>query len=175
MPSQTCQLDMVQALGRSGQPTPTLDWLCAVFRDTVGFDLFTVTLMKQPAVAGGSIVSGYRMYSTLPRVFPAVTEVPFGSKQWTQAMLVDKRDLVMNTVDEYSRYYEGWASLKRAGYQSAANFPVVVNGETLGSINLTSKTQGLFTAERLAAASVLKMSSALTMLICARYLTASQT
>jgi hypothetical protein len=143
MSSETDHLQIVQAVARSGQPAPALECLCALFRQAVGFDLFTVTLMKQPTDAGGSIVSGYRMYSTIPDAFPAVVEVPFGSKEWTHAMVVEKQILVMDTVEDYRRYYEGWASLKKAGYRSAANLPVVFNGAALGTINLTSKKEAV--------------------------------
>jgi GAF domain-containing protein len=168
MSSETDHLQIVQAVARSGQPAPALECLCALFRQAVGFDLFTVTLMKQPTDAGGSIVSGYRMYSTIPDAFPAVVEVPFGSKEWTHAMVVEKQILVMDTVEDYRRYYEGWASLKKAGYRSAANLPVVFNGAALGTINLTSKKEAYFTAERLNAAGQIQALSALVMLACSQ-------
>jgi GAF domain-containing protein len=162
---------MVQAVAKSGQPTPALHWLCAAYWIAVGFDLFTVTLMKPPRHPGGTVASGYRVYSTSPETFAAVVEVPFGSKEWINAMIVDKRKLVMDTVDDYRIYYEGWASLQEAGFQSAANLPVIINDATVGTINLLSRTPAFFTAERIEAAERLQMLAALTLLICERHRT----
>jgi GAF domain-containing protein len=161
-------LGMDEAISRSGQPKPALECLCASYQAVVGCDLFTVTLLKQPIRAGQAIESGYRMYSTMPCTHPAVAEVPFGSAEWVDAMTVKKHILVMDTVAQYRRYYDAWAELQRAGLLAALNIPIVVNDAAIGTINLMSKTECYFTAERLAAAKSLYAASALTLMLCGR-------
>lgn len=169
MPSESLALSMSEAVARSGQPGPALECLCASYQEIVGCDLFTVTLLKQPSRADQTITSGYRMYSTMLKMHPAVVEVHFGSKEWIDAMIVKKKIMVMDTVVQYQRYYEAWAVLEQAGLLSAVNIPIVVNDTAIGTINLMSRIESYFSAERLAAAKRLQAFSALTMLLCGRF------
>jgi transcriptional regulator with GAF, ATPase, and Fis domain len=96
-------------------------------------------------------------------------EVLFSSAGWVDAMIVKKRNLVMDTVEEYRKYYDGWAALQQAGLHSAANIPVVVNDTAIGTINLMSNAASYFNAERLAAAQELQAVSALTLMLCSQF------
>jgi transcriptional regulator with GAF, ATPase, and Fis domain len=160
---------MSAAITRPGQPKPALECLCASYRHSVGFDSFTVTLLKQPLQAGEKINSGYRVYSTMLETHPVGVEVLFSSAEWADAMIVKKRNLVMDTVEEYRKYYDGWAVLQQAGLHSAANIPVVVNDTAIGTINLMSNAESYFNAERLAAAQELQAVSALTLMLCSQF------
>jgi hypothetical protein len=166
VPSEKSALTMDDAVARSGQPKPALECLCASYQATVGCDLFTATLLKRPMQAGRAIKSGYRMYSTMMETHPAVVEVPFGNTEWVDAMIVKKHILVMDTVEQYRRYYDACDVLQRAGLHSAVNIPVVVNDAAIGTINLMSRSESYFTGERLAAAKQLHAFSALTMMLC---------
>jgi hypothetical protein len=169
MPAESGVLSMGEAITRSGQPKPALECLCASYRERVGFDSFTVTLLKQPIHAGHKINSGYRVYSTMPETHPVVVEVLFSSPEWADAMIVKKRTLVMDTVEEYRRYYDGWAVVQQAGLHSAVNIPVVVNDTAIGTINLMSSSESHFNPERLAAAQELHAVSALTLMLCSQF------
>jgi len=57
MPSGKSLLSMGEAITRSGQPKPAPESLCASYEEIVGFDLFTVTLFRQPNQAGQRIES----------------------------------------------------------------------------------------------------------------------
>lgn len=160
---------MGAAITRSGQPKPALECLCASYQERVGFDSFTVTLLKQPIQAGQKINSGYRVYSTMPVTHPVVVKVLFSSTEWADAMIVKKRTLVMDTVEQYRRYYDTWAVLEQAGLRSAVNMPVVVNDTTIGTINLMSSAESYFNPERLAAAKELRAVSALTLMSCSQF------
>jgi hypothetical protein len=169
MSSETSFLNMDEAIARSGQPKPALESLCASYEQTVGFDLFTVTLIKQPTEAGRRIESGYRVYSTRVETHPAVVEVPFGNSEWVEAMTVKKRILVLDTVEQYRRHYDAWAVLQQAGLLSGVNIPIVVNDAAIGTVNLMSVSEGFFNAERLASAKRLHAVSALTLMLCSQF------
>ena len=160
---------MDDAISRSGQPKPALECLCASYQAIVGCDLFTATLLKQPTRTGQAIMSGYRMYSTMLKTHPAVVEVSFRNPEWVDTMTVKKHTLVMDTVEQYRRYYDTWAVLRQAGLLSAVNIPIVVNDAAIGTINLMSRTESYFSAERLAAAKQLHAVSALTMMLCRQF------
>jgi hypothetical protein len=169
MPSGKSLLSMGEAITRSGQPKPALESLCASYEEIVGFDLFTVTLLKQPIEAGQRIESGYRVYSTMMETHPAVVEVPFGNTEWVDAMIVKRRNLVLDTVEEYRRYYDAWAVLQQAGLLSGVNIPIIVNDAAIGTVNLMSISEGFFNAERLASAKQLNVMSALTLMLCSQF------
>jgi transcriptional regulator with GAF, ATPase, and Fis domain len=169
MPSEKNLLMMGKAVTRSGQPKPALECLCGAYEEIVGFDLFTVTLLGQPTEAAQTIKSGYRVYSTMMETHPAVVEVPFDNAEWADAMIVKKHNLVMNTVEQYRRYYDAWALLQRAGLHSAVNIPVVVNDTAIGTINMMSRFESYFNAERLAATEQLHAVSALTLMLCREF------
>jgi transcriptional regulator with GAF, ATPase, and Fis domain len=169
MPPENFALSMGEAISRSGQPKPALECLCASYQAIVGCDLFTATLLKQPSRAGQTITSGYRMYSTMLKSHPAVAQVSFENTEWVDAMIVKKHILVMDTVEQYRRYYEAWAVLQQAGLLSAVNIPIVVNDAVIGTINLMSRTESYFSAERLAAAKQLYAVSALTVMLCSQF------
>ena len=160
---------MGEAITRSGQPKPALECLCASYRERVGFDSFTVTLLKQPTQPGQKINSGYRVYSTMLETHPVGVEVLFSSTDWADAMIVKKRNLIMDTVEEYRRYSDAWSVLQQAGLHSAVNIPVVVNDTAIGTVNLMSSSESYFNAERLAAAQELHAVSALTLMLCSQF------
>jgi hypothetical protein len=148
MPSGKSLLSMGEAITRSGQPKPALESLCASYEEIVGFDLFTVTLLKQPIEAGQRIESGYRVYSTMMETHPAVVEVPFGNTEWVDAMIVKRRNLVLDTVEEYRRYYDAWGVLQQAGLLSGVNIPIIVNDAAIGTVNRLPRASSMPNASR---------------------------
>ena len=61
---------------------------------------------------------------------------------------------IANTYKEFRPHYTDWEKLRELGYGAAVNFPVVVDGHTVGTVNLVAEP-GFYSEQRVHAGTAL--------------------
>jgi hypothetical protein len=67
-------------------------------------------------------------------------------------------------VEDFRRHYSDWELLASMGLRSGVNFPIVVDGETVGTVNLTGD-ENYYTPARIEAGRVLAGPALLVLLL----------
>ncbi len=141
MPSD---VEIAASLAKKGQPGPFLDALAELYRERVGWKM--LTLMTFDLSRG----MAQRIYTTDQKNYPTSAEKPMTESNWADMVLKRGEVFVANTYEEFKPHYIDWEKLRGLGLESALNFPAMVNGETLGTVNLTAGP-GFYTKERIEA------------------------
>jgi len=150
---------MVAALALPGQAAPALDLLGRLYRDHVGYGMMTIILFNRAAGYGR------RVWSSRHDTHPPGANKAILQSDWIDLVLERGQVFVADTVAEFRPHYGDWELLQSMGLLSGANFPVIVNGVTIGSVNLTAAGEGYYTAEKVALAGALAGAATLALLM----------
>ena len=92
-----------------------------------GARLFTVSV--QDTAAG----LARRAYTSDAAAYPLSVPKPIQQDDWSRRVLVEGQPFIANTTAEFAPYFFDHAQINALGCFSAANLPVIVAGEVLGS------------------------------------------
>ncbi|SEN81824.1 Xaa-Pro aminopeptidase [Gemmobacter aquatilis] len=109
-----------------------------------GARLFTVSV--QDTAAG----LARRAYTSDAAAYPLSVPKPIQQDDWSRRVLIEGQPFIANTTAEFAPYFFDHAQINALGCFSAANLPVIVAGEVLGTINILD-VEGHFTPARVAA------------------------
>lgn len=137
-------IKVAEALRQEGQPAPVFAALESLYRERVGFKMLTILRSDRAARVGR------RFFTTSPETHPVGADKPVTDSNWVEMVLDRQQLFVANTVEEFRPHYTDWELLQSMGIGSAVNYPVVINGVTVGAVNLTAE-EGFYTPERVAA------------------------
>ena len=151
-------VSLADSLAAKGQPAAFLDGLAKAYRATAGWDMLTLmTFNLKTRMAR-------RIYTTDQANYPVSTEKPMTDSDFADLVLKRGQVFVANTVEEFKPHYIDWEKLKGLRLESAINYPAIVGGETIGTVNLTA-AKGFYTPERVAAGKALMPYAALGFLL----------
>ena len=91
-----------------------------------------------------------RAYTSDAAAYPLSVPKPIQQDAWSQQVLVEGRAFIANTTAEFAPFFFDHAQINALGCQSAANLPVIVKGEVIGTVNILD-VEGHFTPARVAA------------------------
>lgn len=151
-------LAVAGALRGSGQPDAVFAVLERLYRQRVGFKMLTFMTTDREARIGR------RVFTTSPETHPVGADKPVTESDWIEMVLDRQEIFVANSVEDFRPHYVDWEFLREMGIGSAINYPIVVNGTTIGAVNLTAEP-GYYTPERVAAGEPLSGLSALAFLL----------
>lgn len=80
-----------------------------------------------------------RIYTTDQAKYPLSGRKPMLRSGWSEQVLRDRRIFVANTYEEFRPHYVDWEKLRDLGFGAAVNFLAVVDGRTVGTVNLLAK------------------------------------
>ncbi len=152
---------LAQALAAAGQPRPFLDTLAEAYRERSGWTMLTLLVFDRAERLA------HRVYTTDPVNYPTSAAKPVAVSDWVERVLDRGETFVANTHEEFRPHYVDWEKLRDLGIGSAVNYPVMVNGAVLGTVNLTAGP-GFYTPPRVAAGHALTPYAALGFLLIAR-------
>ncbi len=138
------EASLIERLGAPGQPASYLDGLVELYQRDVGWKM--LTLMTFDDV--GAVAS--RVYTTDPANYPVSGRKAMTGNGWTEQVLHRQEVFVANTHEEFRPHYTDWEKLRDLGYGAAVNFPVVVDGHTVGTVNLVAEA-GFYAPQRVQA------------------------
>lgn len=141
MPSD---VEIAALLAKKGQPGPFLRGLAELYRERVGWKM--LTLMTFDVTRG----MARRIFTTDEKNYPTSAEKPMADSDWGEMVLKRGEIFVANRYEEFKPHYVDWEKLRGLGLESAVNFPAIVDGETLGTVNLTAGP-GFYTKDRIEA------------------------
>lgn len=103
--------------------------------------LFTIMVH----LPGGEEVE--RVYSTHPEVYPVSgrkkLDPKFTSPIWHEQVVVKQRGYVGSDQAAVRAFFYDWATIESLGCDSIINTPIVLNGETIGTINFLGAEHAL--------------------------------
>lgn len=147
------------ALSKKGsQPHTALEALCALSEATFGLKLCTVSLID-PVTE-----EGIRVYTNMPDDFPLSGRKPRADTYWSKWVLDDQKTFVANDSAGIKEVFFDHEFIESLGMASVINVPVVVNGNTIGSVNCLHEA-GHYTEERVAASENIKLPAAACLLL----------
>ncbi|MCF4098870.1 GAF domain-containing protein [Maritalea mediterranea] len=91
-----------------------------------------VTLMWLDYPAGRA----RRIYTNRPDLYPTKDSKPISTNPWYEHVIVGQNTFVANTLDEMDEQFTDKDFFAAHGCASVLNMPVVINGKTVGSLNL---------------------------------------
>ncbi|HEY0271275.1 MAG TPA: GAF domain-containing protein [Sphingomonas sp.] len=143
----------------AGQPRIAMSALADAYQAAVGYRMLTVLLYDR------GTGQGRRIYSSSPATHPAGAYKDIPRTDWVDHVLTRREIFVAHTVAEFRPHYSDWQALEEMGLLSGVNFPIVIDGETIGSVNLTADEEGYYAEARIAAARPLQGLAALALLL----------
>ena len=157
----TTNRDFTAALAASDQPGRYLDALAACYRAEAGFAMLTLLVFDRARRLAR------RVYTTDPLNYPTGTDKQVAASDWVDRVLDRAEVFVANHHQEFRPHYVDWEKLRDLGMESAVNYPVVVGGAVLGTVNLTAGP-AFYTPPRVAAGLALTPLAALSFLLLER-------
>lgn len=94
---------------------------------------------------------GRRVYSSDSEIYPEGGFKPIPVSDWVDQVLVRQENFVAHSVADFQPHYFDWAKLEGMGLISGMNLPIIVEGKAVGSVNLTARSEGFYTPERVVA------------------------
>lgn len=88
-----------------------------------------------------------RIYTNRPDIYPTNDSKPINRNPWHEHVIVNQNIFVANTLDEMDEQFTDKDFFAAHGCSSVLNMPIVINGSTVGSLNLLHK-ENHFTPER---------------------------
>jgi hypothetical protein len=158
IPSET---DLADLLAAPGQPAIFLDGLAALYRARVGWDMLTLLVFNRERRVGR------RVYTTDAAHYPVGAEKPMAESDWSERVLGRHEIFVANRHEEFKAHFVDWEQLRAMGMEAAVNYPIIVDGVALGTVNLTAGAR-YYAPERVAAGKALAPMAALGFLLIAR-------
>jgi hypothetical protein len=152
---------LADLLTAPGQPLVFLDGLAALYKARVGWDMLTMLVFDLKRRVGR------RVYTTDAVNYPVSVDKPMAKSDWSERVLGRHEIFVANRHEEFKAHFVDWEKLRALGMESAVNYPIVVDGAVLGTINLTAGV-GFFSADRVEAGKELRPFAALGFLLLAR-------
>lgn len=160
---RTRAMAFADSLAATGQPGTAMAALADLYREEVGYAMLTILLYDRAAGRGR------RIYTSSPETHPTGAYKDIPATDWVDLVLVRQGVFVADTVAEFRPHYSDWAKLEAMGLLSGVNFPVVIDGLTIGSVNLTAREEGFYTPARLAAAEGLRLAAAAALMVQERF------
>ncbi|TDQ66731.1 GAF domain-containing protein [Maritalea mobilis] len=127
-------------------------------QDKVGAKL--VTLMWLDFEAGRA----RRIYTNRPDLYPTDDSKPITINPWHEHVIINKNTFVANSLDEMDEQFADKDFFSAHGCSSVLNMPVVINGKTVGSLNLLHEDNH-FTEERIKRTQELVLTSMLCIML----------
>jgi hypothetical protein len=155
------ELDLSEHLTAKGQPAPFLEGLAEAYRTRVGWTMLTLLVFDQKRRVGR------RVFTTDPVNYPVSSEKPMAESDWGDRVLKRREVFVANRPEEFKPHFVDWEKLVGMGMLSALNYPIVVDGEVLGTVNLTAGAN-FYSADRVEAGKALNPLAALGFLLIER-------
>jgi len=121
---------VVQALATPGQPGPGFEALDRAFGQAVGHKLFTILLFHSDS--GDS----ERFYSNQPEAYPVGGRKALNPTFWTDHVLRQQQPYIGRNYEDITAIFFDHELIRSLGCESVLNLPVVLDGRTLGTINL---------------------------------------
>lgn len=90
-----------------------------------------------------------REYTSNPTAYPVSGTKPIDYNRWYDIVCKQRQIFVANSIGEISTLFRDHATISSLGYGSVVNFPVVLGGELLGTVNCTD-VEGHYTPDRVA-------------------------
>jgi hypothetical protein len=122
--------DLAGSLAAKGQPRRYLEGLAEAYRATAGWSMLTLLVFDEKRRVGR------RIFTTDPVNYPVSTEKAMAESDWGDRVLKRHEVFVANRPEDFKPHYIDWEKLVGMGLLSALNYPVVVDGEVLGTVNL---------------------------------------
>jgi hypothetical protein len=149
---------LADSLAKAEQPQAVFDALSGLYQNLVGFRMITIICYDRPRGMGR------RVYSSSPDTHPIGGDKAIPQTEWVDQVLSRHEVFVANHPDDFKDHYSDWKLLEEMGLRAGVNYPVVVNGVTIGSVNLTAD-EGYFTPARVEAGLPLAGPAALALLV----------
>lgn len=152
---------LADLLAAPGQPSIYLDGLAETYKTQVGWDMMTLLVFDLKRRVGR------RIYTTDAVNYPVSTEKPMLDSDWTERVLKRHEIFIANRYEEFRPHFVDWEKLRGMGMELAINYPIVVDGEALGTVNLTA-ARGFYSPDRVDAGKSLSPLAALGFFLLAR-------
>ena len=114
-------------------------------RQIPGHSLFTVMTVDM----GAGLAR--RAFTSHPAEYPVSGTKPIQRNSWFDIVHGERRSFVANTIGEIAEVFPDHALIASLGCGSVFNYPVVLKGELVATINMLAE-EGHYTAERVASA-----------------------
>jgi hypothetical protein len=121
---------VVQALAAPGQPGAGFGALERAFGRALGHKLFTILLFHSDS--GDS----ERFYSNQPEAYPVGGRKTLNPTFWAQHVIREQKPYIGRTYEDIKAVFFDHELIRSLGCESVLNLPVVLDGRTLGTINL---------------------------------------
>jgi GAF domain-containing protein len=151
--------DPLAYLHAGHQPTAYLNELAALYRAQAGWQMLTLMTFDRKQMLAS------RIYSSDPALYPVGGLKPIPPSGWVEQVLQHGEIFVANDAQAFRPHYVDWEKLRDLGMESAVNFPATVNGDVIGTVNLTAGA-GFYTPARVAAGAALAPLAAVGFLLC---------
>ncbi len=156
----TNETDPLGSLHADHQPVAYLDKLAALYRAQAGWKMMTLMTFDRATMLAS------RVYTSDPVQYPAGGVKPILPSGWVEQVLQRGEIFVANDAETFRPHYIDWEKLQGLGLESAVNFPAIVNGKVIGTVNLTAEA-GFYSPARIAAGIALAPLASVGFLLCA--------
>ncbi len=155
-------LRLAERLADKHQPAAYLDALAEAYRERAGWTMLTLLVFDEKRRVGR------RVYTTDAINYPTSSEKPMADSDWGERVLKRREIFVANRHEEFKPHFIDWEKLVGMGMESAVNYPVVVGGAVIGTVNLTAGPN-FYTTARVEAGKALTPLAALGFLLIERH------
>lgn len=146
-------------LAKTGdQPQTTFKALHELANKVVGTKLFTILALDHE---GGFM---HRLYSDNLELYPVPGADAIGDTVWEQTIIGKREALVLNSAEALAAVLPEYPKLEALGCKSMLNLPIVVDGVSIGTLNMLN-VEGHFTDECVAEAYALTAAAATCLLL----------
>ena len=159
--------DLSALLAAKGPPDAFIAGLAQMFKERVGWKMLTLTTYSL------KLNTVRRVFTTDAVDYPVYAQKPLTESDWADLVIARGQLFVAGRREDYKAHYVDWEKLYGLGLESAVNFPAVVAGETIGTVNLLETERDFYTPERVAAGRALVPMAVLAFLLISRGETAA--
>lgn len=146
-------------LAKAGdQPQASFKAMHELANAIVGTKLFTILALDH---AGGVM---QRLYSDNHELYPVPGADAIGDTVWEQTIIGKREALVLNSAAALAAVLPEYPKLEALGCKSMLNLPIVVDGISIGTLNMLN-AEGHFTEGRVAEAYALTAAAATCLLL----------